>query len=288
MNKTENIKNKNSIQLYNTFLEFFPIASISNSSLSLTHHSHSHAEIFSCNDGCMLLNFPHNRITLTKGDVAIVPAGIKHSRTPSTEGDAVWNAMGIICTKRNLHSGEGEDIFAKISPFINGSDIWIFHNKPEFCSTIRIISQKRTEEIDALLSIRFFYELYKSIKDSKAGEVFTQNNQSLKDIDRFIIIDRILNFEYMQSFTNKQIADELYIGERQLSRLILTHYGAPFHKLIIKRRLEAAASYLAETDINIEEIAHSVGFSNKTIFYKEFKTEFGITPAQYRKKNGII
>lgn len=280
---SENIKqkNRNSICVNNLFLEFFPIPRIENSLLPTTQHSHSHAEIFSCNNGSIQLNFPHDSITINAGDLAIIPAGIKHSRTPSTAIDTIWNAIGIVCSKQKSEVIYTENIYSKLSPFINGNDICIFRNNPDLCSVIHKIGNQ--EKIDIFLSIEFIYELYKSAKDKKTTDVITQSQKRSKDIDRFIVLDRVLNFEYMQPISTKEIADKLYICERHLSRLILSHYGAPLHKLILKRRIEVAATQISNTSNNIEDIAHSVGFSNKRMFYKEFKSEFGITPAQYRK-----
>ena len=48
-------------------------------------------------------------------------------------------------------------------------------------------------------------------------------------------------------------------------------------------RLKKAKQLLVETDMNIDEIAFSVGYTTSLGFRKKFKETMGTTPAQYRK-----
>lgn len=49
-------------------------------------------------------------------------------------------------------------------------------------------------------------------------------------------------------------------------------------------RLDKATSLLLETSDNILEIAQNCGFANLSLFNREFKKAFELTPSQYRKK----
>ncbi|MBR4073574.1 MAG: helix-turn-helix domain-containing protein [Clostridia bacterium] len=269
------------IRINNFYSEIFPVAKIEDENLPVTHHNHSHTEIFSCTSGSIMLKFSDDSVVLHSGDAVIIPAGVKHSRLPDTKKDTVWNAIGIICSKRKNETDPTEDFYSRLSPFINGSNIWFFRNKPDFCNCIQKICTE--EKCGIRDTLEFIYEFYNAVRDKKAGEIIAPKENQPKNLDRFILLDRLLNFEYMRPFSNKEIADRLHIGQRQLSRLVVSHYGAPLHRLIIKRRIETAAERLINTNYSIEEISHAVGFSNKTVFYNEFKAEYGTTPAQYRK-----
>ena len=91
----------------------------------------------------------------------------------------------------------------------------------------------------------------------------------------------------MNPLTNKNIADELHIGERQLSRLVLNHYGTTLHALIVQKRISVATKLLEESTDSVENIALAVGFNNKMNFYREFKKLYNITPAQNRHRKTV-
>ena len=49
--------------------------------------------------------------------------------------------------------------------------------------------------------------------------------------------------------------------------------------------MKAAAQMLTSSKDNITEIGYTLGFTNRTHFYKVFKSTYGITPAEYRRKH---
>lgn len=61
-------------------------------------------------------------------------------------------------------------------------------------------------------------------------------------------------------------------------------FDTPPAQYINHLRLEAAARRLRETDIAIAEICREVHFAGEYMFYKCFRREFGMTPAEYRAR----
>jgi AraC-like DNA-binding protein len=59
--------------------------------------------------------------------------------------------------------------------------------------------------------------------------------------------------------------------------------GEPFTGFVQKKRLEAGARLLRETDLSIEEIIKRVGYDNASFFRRLFKKKYGTMPLQYRK-----
>ena len=58
----------------------------------------------------------------------------------------------------------------------------------------------------------------------------------------------------------------------------------PPQEYLTNYRLTQAAELLAITDISIESVALSCGYSDPLVFSKAFKAKNGITPSQYRRK----
>ncbi|WP_379211152.1 helix-turn-helix transcriptional regulator [Paenibacillus sp. GCM10012303] len=57
----------------------------------------------------------------------------------------------------------------------------------------------------------------------------------------------------------------------------------PMHYLN-KLRLSAAVSYLANTEMGIQQIAESTGFNSLHYFSRLFKQKFGCSPSQWREE----
>jgi AraC-like DNA-binding protein len=58
--------------------------------------------------------------------------------------------------------------------------------------------------------------------------------------------------------------------------------GHSLSEFIRTIRLKKAAQMIAQTDINISEIAYDVGFNDLKYFRKSFKTLFNMLPSEYR------
>ena len=67
-------------------------------------------------------------------------------------------------------------------------------------------------------------------------------------------------------------------------QVIFRHYsGLSYYDFIKEARVERAQSYLAFTGLKLSEIAFRLGFSTEQHFYRFFKRESGIAPADFRK-----
>ena len=68
-----------------------------------------------------------------------------------------------------------------------------------------------------------------------------------------------------------------------MSRLIKQYTGSTYNELLRTKRLNQAAYLLAHTSYDISAISETVGYGNRTFFYKAFLEKFGMTPKEYRK-----
>ena len=281
------LKDIYSIQINDIVWSFFkfPFKSQKNTLNISLQHVHSHAELFFCIEGSIQLNCSNVKISLNKNDICLVPSGINHTKTPHTSNDTVWGSIGMFCNKNQSNINNDKTFDSYITSMLYSDKILILRNKPEFCSIGKKILSHKT--VCTAMLLELICNLYKSSTLNVNEEIPVSMENNKNHIERLLILDHIINAEYMNKLSNKEIADRLSITTRQLSRLVLANYNAPLHNLFTKKRLNDAAMQLVETDCSIETICHSVGFSNKTFFYQKFKEEFGVTPVQYRnmKKN---
>ena len=53
---------------------------------------------------------------------------------------------------------------------------------------------------------------------------------------------------------------------------------------LLQLRLEKSCEKLVQTNLNIQEIASQVGFTNISNFNRQFKQHYHLTPRQYRNQ----
>lgn len=82
------------------------------------------------------------------------------------------------------------------------------------------------------------------------------------------------------------IADFLNLHPAYVSRIYKLETGENLSAYILKRRMEKAAYLLRSTELKILEISAETGYPNPAYFIKVFKSEFGMTPVEYREGAG--
>ena len=89
-----------------------------------------------------------------------------------------------------------------------------------------------------------------------------------------------------QSYTLKQLAEDIQIPLHHLSALINQHYGVHFNDFINNYRIHYCTVKLLKEEWKqkkLEAIAEESGFNNRNTFTAAFKKVTGINPSEYLK-----
>ncbi len=85
-------------------------------------------------------------------------------------------------------------------------------------------------------------------------------------------------------FNAEVICQELGIGRSYLYSKVKAITDLSVNEFIKTMRLKRAAALLTTTHQNVNEVAVSVGFNDRSHFSKSFTKQFGMAPAQYQKE----
>ena len=80
------------------------------------------------------------------------------------------------------------------------------------------------------------------------------------------------------------VADNVYVSQWHLSKLLNRETGQSFFDLLSGMRISRAKELLADPAIRIHEIAEKTGFSDVAHFSRSFKKITGCTPGEYRNQ----
>jgi two-component system, response regulator YesN len=166
-----------------------------------------------------------------------------------------------------------------------------------------LLKPTKTEELtlaieDAIKEIKktnsdqkLFDNLKKKIKEQY---VLNEINDVLDDItsnpdgkNSSYLVSKALVFmkaNFAKELSLKSVADELYISNWHLSKLLKKETGNTFIDILNEIRIEEAKKLLLQPKYKIYEIAGLSGFSDIPYFTKLFKKHTSLTPMEYKNK----
>ena len=100
---------------------------------------------------------------------------------------------------------------------------------------------------------------------------------------RYYHIEMWFADNFAKQITEDDLASEISISKRHLSRVFADIYGMSFRDKLIEVRLHRAAQLLEQTEKNIDEISTAVGYRSFAGFHRAFVRYFDCTPYEYRK-----
>ena len=96
----------------------------------------------------------------------------------------------------------------------------------------------------------------------------------------------IIDERYREDISLQSIAEEVYLSPSYLSYLFKKEVGVSLIKYITMLRLGKAKELLLAGNMKVSDIAVKVGYQNYSYFNIMFKNHVGVSPAQYRERNG--
>ena len=146
--------------------------------------------------------------------------------------------------------------------------------------------------------IKLFKELLKAFPKSdmantirKAGifqyllaKFFDDAESYNNDMLRFKKVIEYINDHVIEQIDTVTLASIANLNEVYFSNLFSKTFGIPPIKYVNQKKMNIAATMLAENKLSVKEIAYSLGYENETYFFLIFKKTFGITPSQYKNK----
>lgn len=166
-----------------------------------------------------------------------------------------------------------------------------------------LLKPTKTEELtlvieDAIKEIKksnsnqkLFDNLKKKVKEqyglSEGSVIVNDSNVNSDGKNSTYLVSMALNYmkaNYSKDLSLKSVADELYISNWHLSKLLKKETGTTFIDLLNEIRIEEAKKLLHEPKFKIYEIAGLTGFSDIPYFTKLFKKITSLTPMEYKNK----
>ena len=145
--------------------------------------------------------------------------------------------------------------------------------------------QGNSEAIDYINSRHYLYEILLFLSEQFEAVMGAMGNSS-----RDTVLYDVL-FYIDHNFTNniklESIAPLFGYNSAYLGKLFTKSVGESFNSYVDHRRIEHSKQLLLENKLKVYEIAEQVGYKNVDYFHKKFRKYVGISPAEFRKGQGL-
>lgn len=253
-------------------------------------HSHTFFEMIYVYSGSCKQKISQNTISLSTGDICIIPPGITHTVEVFDESIII----NVLMRKSTLHN-----IFFNflrtpniLSAFFlnniyskNGNDYIIFHSgndndlKEKFIYMLWETMSKNLYYYQMISNtiMLIFGLLIRNYERSVEMPTFTQKS----DVQRFALL------QYIQdNFTTvklEHVAERFHYTPEYTSKLIKQATGHTFTQILQQVRLERAQVLLQDTNLTIADISNQIGYETTEHFIRTFKKCLNVTPTEYRR-----
>jgi len=251
-------------------------------------HLHTEIEIIQTIAGKMKFNVHDSEIICDVGDIIIINSNIPHSSEniePNTQQMMFQADISLLDIDNNEDTAY-RHLYSFLT-FTAKPYYYLPHSSNLNRELGRYLKNINSEIMNKNASyesyIRGYLTLISAFLNRNNILIEKNNNIENKKIEKIIPIVTYIEDNYTSQITLKDISEATHLNEYYLCRLFKSVTGQTVFNFINYIRICEAEMILSKTDLNITDIALSLGFSNTARFDEAFKRTTGTTPLKYRK-----
>lgn len=249
-------------------------------------HAHEYNEICYVARGSGLYIIDDVEYSMKVGDIFFLPKGCTHAE----RGDSAdpYELRFIMLENNSEKSHALDDIFFSKPHRLHSSKsqqvkrIW-----DQILNEIVDHDEGYLAVVESCMKMLYAI-LYREIGTEESILAVSSIKNDVQHVQRREFLSQRMRSYVMENisraFTVDEIAQAFHYHPKYLTALIRKETGRTLTGYILSVRLECACDLLGKTQYAISSIVPMCGFKNDTYFYRVFKQEFGMTPAQYRSR----
>ena len=267
---------------------------VSASDMAPEIHAHAFYELILATNGEIeidIRNSPINtRLIVKDDDACIIPPDIYHcTRGTTAESAKLAIRFSYVTSEQKNEEPSVFKLCSRVltdltSPLIITCGDEIRKTMCEIRDELHCPGIASHEYVKLMLG-RLYLDLFRMMDKNKMliKEKSSPLIQTYGTQERKIKIEEYIFNHFSDQITEDDLAKEIHLSKRQLSRVIDKLFGKTFKQMLCDVRLNRAAQLLIESDASADDIAHSVGYTSLSGFYIAFRNKFSISAGQYRR-----
>lgn len=243
--------------------------------VAIPAHQHEFIECVYLVRGSCVQKIDGNAYSHVPGDFVLVPPGASHEITVPEDS----LCLTVKLRRETFVSMKVPNLPLFVVPllFSTGEDGFVLH------AVLSIYEQQEGGRVYSNeLMERLFCVLITYLMQNFRETMRPLITQSLRSYKLVQIVN--YTFENYRTITLRSLAQEFHYNETYLSGLIRRETGEAFTEIIREYRLRVAGELLRTIpSMKLADICEAVGYNDTTQFIRDFKAQYGITPAKYRR-----
>lgn len=243
-------------------------------------HSHLFYELIFCTGGQLDYLLGETRFAIRTGDIIFIPPGIVHCPLLSEplcepyERHVLWISAPFV---QQLQSVQ-EMLPMEQEPLVlrTAGTAWNYL-KRYFITCIQETEQKAPGWRVSLDACAMQLTVQLARAAGELGVLRSNTGDALQDQ-----VLRYIQAHLSEPLSLGRAARQFHVSESTLTHLFHREIGVGFYRCITQRRMILAKNLIAQ-GLPMEQVSRQVGFADYSAFYRAFKSEYGITPTQFRR-----
>ncbi len=255
-------------------------------------HDSEYFDAYYVYQGSPLVHFQNHNVQLQPGDVLLIASNVIHGEDLYHDNDILQSTairastFQDTCMKTVAENPFLYSFFQQALSGTAGNEYLLFHTA------------------DDMVLRELFYHLYEECNHSATYQRSLTNALMnlifallLRNHSQHMVLPPDSGFHWQQKYghifsymeqhyntvTLEELAQRYHYSTRQLIRIFENCTGSTFTRLIRQRKLQKACDYLQGTEYSMERISELIGYDNPASFYRAFKSQYQVTPMQWRK-----
>lgn len=291
LSSLEELEEKIDTENFGMPIRYYYVNSSDEEELKMYAHWHNEIEIQMFVKGSSHTIIDHTEVFVNEGDILFIPSQSIHfgcAQSAELEMHTIVFRSEVLCPMNR-----DDSVQKYFLPFINRTAVipYVLHTTDrgynEIKECILQIANLANEKpkfsqlkiMNCLYSV--FINLYEFdyVKIKAQSAVADKNYLAVKDTIAYI------EENYTQPLTVDELAYNAGFSKSRFMTIFKEYTNTTCKKFINQCRLESSREMLRETDDTVLNIAIASGYNNISLYNREFKKVYGITPLEYRKNN---
>jgi AraC-like DNA-binding protein len=111
----------------------------------------------------------------------------------------------------------------------------------------------------------------------------SQNSEITNDTMAARVLDYVSE-HYLEPLSLETIAQKFHRAPAHLTTRFRKATGLPVMECVLEKRMDEAKHLLATTSQTVQKIAEHIGYTDVSLFSRQFRRRYGVSPRQWREQ----
>lgn len=249
---------------------------------SIGKHTHSAYEFHFVAEGKSFVELEESAFTVETGEFYVTSPGMVHEQR-SIQGEEYVEYCMHCQISLNEHANEEEELLIQLLE--NNSKSKISNSRKcidYFGEALRCAYEEKVGYYTEIKHLIFLIWIAAVQQMTSSQHNYAISKKHKKDDYRFQMIKQFVEDNIKSPILVKDIAQFMYLSEKQVNRIVLKNSGRSTKNYINHCKLIKAKELLKDTHMQIKEISDFLGFSSPYYFTQFFTREEGFSPRLFR------